>query len=74
METYTEADIRAAVELYAAFHEVDEADVDVSRVCVGISGPCVAFRLSLDGDGAQRGADEYHPDRETFRSPEGGAA
>lgn len=57
---YTEAEIAAAVELYADFYGIGADEVDVARAFRGDGDDVIGFRLSRDADGTQRGDDERH--------------
>lgn len=59
MKLYSAATIEFATATYAEFHSVDPAQVTVSRNYDGDSDRVIGFRLSLDSDGAQHGADEF---------------
>ena len=57
---YTDAEITEAVEMYADFHGLDAAEVDVTRNFEGDGTAIIGFRLSRDSDGSQHGDDEKH--------------
>jgi hypothetical protein len=55
---FSENEIAEHLKIYASFHEVDESAVVVSRNYLG--DDVIGFRLSLDADDSQRGADETY--------------
>lgn len=60
MKVSAEQQIAEAVELYADFHGVPTASVDVTREFEGDGDIVTRFRLSMDQEGRSRGCDEWY--------------